>query len=81
MDEYRAHQLQVLELSRGHHWQVDESGLPDLLAYDGDRHNGPYCEACHYSYCVHCEPEGPDEECSKVIDVTASNRRIAGLGG
>lgn len=41
----------------GHRWRVDEDGVIDTFAMSIDFHNGPVCEVCGYSYCVHCDGE------------------------
>ena len=46
-----------------HVWQLDDDGEVDNFAYDGDKHNGPRCTLCDYSYCHHCE--GPNDTCDK----------------
>lgn len=40
-----------------HDWRRDEDGEIDTGAWDGDRHNGPICARCGYSFCIHCEDD------------------------
>lgn len=51
------------ENADGHVWKRDDviypDGYvpPDVFAYQMGYHNGPVCESCGFSYCIHC----PDE--------------------
>lgn len=50
-----------------HDWGTDEDGDIDEWAWDYEFHNGPTCERCGYSFCIHCKPNGwNDKPC--VID-------------
>lgn len=48
--------------NRGHVWQLDEDGEPDIFAFEEGFHNGLRCTRCSYSFCHHCS-EGPEEDC------------------
>ena len=45
-----------------HDWRRNEDGKIDEFAYDGGYHNGPMCKRCYYSFCMHCNPDGWNEE-------------------
>ena len=45
-----------------HDWVRKENGDIDEFAYDGDYHNGPMCKRCYYSFCIHCDPNGWNNE-------------------
>jgi hypothetical protein len=48
---------------RVHGWQSINSG-DDVAYYDLDEFcGGPSCSRCSYTYCIHCHPEGPQEDC------------------
>ena len=50
-----------------HDWITDENGNIDEFGLDYGFHNGPMCKRCYYSFCMHCKPNGwNDEPC--VID-------------
>jgi len=34
------------------------------MAYFSGYHNGPRCVICGYYFCVHCNPGGPETDCS-----------------
>ena len=51
-----------------HDWKRNEKGYIDDFAYDGDYHNGPVCKRCHYSFCIHCDPNGWNKE-PCIIDI------------
>lgn len=49
--------------TRGHVWKRESDGSIDIFAGgDDDRHNGPACVNCGYSFCHHCESV-PDNDC------------------
>lgn len=39
-----------------HDWARDEDGKIDEFAMEYEYHNGPYCNRCGYSFCIHCTP-------------------------
>lgn len=39
----------------GHKLVRDEDGEIDIWQYDSGYHNGPGCEKCHETWCMHCE--------------------------
>ena len=39
-----------------HDWERDEDGRIDEFAMVYEYHNGPYCNRCGYSFCIHCTP-------------------------
>lgn len=41
----------------GHRWKQDSFGDIDWFAFSSDLHNGPECEVCERSFCVHCTPD------------------------
>lgn len=45
-----------------HDWETDENGNIDEWAMSYEIHNGPACERCGYSFCMHCKPNGWNEE-------------------
>lgn len=48
-----------------HIWKKDDNGKIDEWAWDYEFHNGPECEICHATPCVHCYPDWETSECSK----------------
>lgn len=38
-----------------HSWMKDDDGEIDEWAMEFGYHNGPMCERCYESFCVHCE--------------------------
>lgn len=48
------------EKAKGHVWKRDDIVFPDgyvppdTFAYSIGYHNGPECESCGFSYCIHC---------------------------
>lgn len=50
--------------SRKHKWKLDRSGKIDLWAWASDFHNGPECEICFATPCVHCKPDWEKTICS-----------------
>lgn len=45
-----------------HKWIRKENGEIDDFAMESGFHNGPVCERCGYSFCIHCEQDGYDKE-------------------
>lgn len=44
--------------AQGHLPRMDSVGL-DIFVFDTGHHNGPGCETCGASWCMHCD--GPEE--------------------
>lgn len=44
-----------------HKWRM-KYGEIDRFAFESGFCNGPVCERCGYSFCVHCNPDGFDEQ-------------------
>lgn len=51
-------------VAKGHTPIVDEDGL-NLFVLDEDIHNGPGCNVCHISFCMHCRGIKDIPECIK----------------
>ncbi len=45
-----------------HDWETDNNGNIDEWAMSYEVHNGPACQRCGYSFCMHCKPNGWNEE-------------------
>lgn len=46
-----------------HKWILDEYGNIDKWQFEyGDIHNGPKCELCGFTFCMHCNPEYMDSD-------------------
>lgn len=56
-----------------HNWYLDEDGSIDEFASAFDFHNGPCCQDCYHSFCVHCDPKGYDDESCKGWKPTLPN--------
>ena len=50
-----------------HMWHKDRYGEIDEFAWESDFHNGPVCELCYSSPCIHCKPDWENSKC----DVTS----------
>ena len=48
-----------------HLWCKDEDGNVDEWKWDAGFHNGPECQVCHTTPCVHCTPNWEETECKK----------------
>ena len=48
-----------------HLWCKDEDGNVDEWEWDAGFHNGPECQVCHATPCVHCTPNWAETECEK----------------
>lgn len=49
-----------------HKWRTDKNGEIDESAWGHEYHNGPVCEICGFSPCIHCCPGyDEDEDCYK----------------
>lgn len=46
-----------------HMWRRDKHGEIDTWAMEFEFHNGPICEVCGDSTCIHCSPDWENEEC------------------
>lgn len=44
-----------------HTWKKTDNGEIDTFAEAYEFCNGPVCERCGYSFCVHCNPEGYED--------------------
>ena len=49
-----------------HQWKRDKYGNIDEWAVSGGFCNGPMCERCYHSTCMHCNPDYDNESC--VVD-------------
>ena len=59
--------IHIHEESPEHDWRTDDNGNIDEFGLDYGVHNGPVCKRCYYSFCMHCKPNGwNDEPC--IID-------------
>lgn len=47
----------VDEVFAHHDWKKDENGEIDMFAYEFEYHNGPVCQRCDESFCIHCEDD------------------------
>ena len=56
---------------RHHDWQRTEDGSIDDMAFDVDFHNGPMCQRCGYSFCIHCE----DDNVETLLESECINER------
>ena len=45
-----------------HDWETDKHGNIDEWFMNYEFHNGPACQRCGYSFCVHCKPNGWNEK-------------------
>lgn len=52
-------------LDSNHRWMRNSDGDIDWFASVGGFHNGPMCEDCGYSRCVHCNGGDPIPDCSR----------------
>lgn len=48
--------------TRKHIWKKNDDGEIDEWAWDYEFQNGVYCELCHKSPCVHCEPDYDEKQ-------------------
>ena len=52
--------------NKGHTWRMydyDPTEI-DMFGLNEDYHNGPICTTCGYSYCHHCNRDGPPSACT-----------------
>ncbi len=61
LTEYQQH-IKDLAKKTKHRWIKKDNGEVDFFVISHDFHNGPMCEVCNYSYCMHCD--APEEECN-----------------
>ena len=47
-----------------HMWRKDGKGEIDEFAWGSDFHNGPVCEVCYATPCIHCKPDWENSKCS-----------------
>lgn len=52
-----------------HLWKKDENGNVNEWAMEFDYHQGPVCERCGDTFCIHCEPDGYITHKKCVVDV------------
>ena len=45
-----------------HDWETDKDGKIDEWFMNYEFHNGPACQRCGYSFCIHCKPNGWNEK-------------------
>ncbi len=55
-----------IAIKKEHQWRLDEDGKVDEFGTEYENHNGPYCERCDYSYCVHCGDK-PSAKCAPFV--------------
>ena len=58
--------------AKGHMPYVDKLGRLDEWVLDQSPHNGPGCQVCGWSCCMHCDEPEAIPECD-VLTVTASH--------
>lgn len=46
-----------------HMWSKDDNGEIDDFAWERDFHNGPFCELCYSTPCIHCNPDWENSKC------------------
>lgn len=51
-----------------HLWRKDENGKIDTSAWEYEFCNGPFCERCGYSFCIHCDPDGYNKKLPCIIE-------------
>lgn len=57
----------------------DKNGNIDVWAAESDFHNGPMCERCYDSVCIHCNPDYDKGPCVVDKDVCPScNKELLG---
>ena len=63
----------------GHYFVTDDDGDIDVWQYEAGFHNGPRCENCNQSWCMHCEGLGDLEQCpaNNIIEVHETAPRKA----
>jgi len=64
----------------GHTWRRKENGEIDEFAWDYEYHNGPVCEVCGETPCIHCNPDWKeDTDCvESIYECPACGERTAG---
>lgn len=48
--------------TKKHWWKRDENGEIDVIAWYKGFHNGPVCEVCGETPCMHCHPDYDEDE-------------------
>ena len=48
-----------------HLWYKTDDGRIDEWRLDVDYHNGPECQVCGYTPCMHCHPDYMEDKCPK----------------
>lgn len=51
--------------TKTHLWYRDEDGEIDTWRFNVGFHNGPECQICHETLCIHCHPDWQDDECEQ----------------
>lgn len=46
-----------------HLWYKTDDGRIDEWRFDVDYHNGPECQVCGYTPCMHCHPDYMKDKC------------------
>lgn len=68
---YKERWLQAMK-EKGHFPQLDDDGTLDIFAINYGNHNGPSCETCGWSCCMHCNAEMFIPKCtSPTLDLKA----------
>lgn len=49
-----------------HMWKKGYDGKIDEWVWENGFHNGPQCELCYATPCVHCNPDWEASECSEI---------------
>ena len=67
-----------------HLWYKPENEGGDIdWGWSDNYHNGPVCERCHHSFCVHCDPDGYNKGLPCVVEEfkcpTCGSTHITGL--
>lgn len=57
----------VEEVYDHHEWRKDGDEI-DMWALDNDYHNGPVCERCGETFCIHCYADVIDEKLNEKCD-------------
>lgn len=51
----------------GHAPALDDDGKIDIWALDYSFHNGPACDTCHETWCMHCVGPGDVKPCTSPV--------------
>lgn len=60
--DYREKFIKKCEAA-GHKLKLDDDGNVDMTIMDYAHHNGPGCELCNDSWCMHCMENSPIPNC------------------